>query len=346
LTFQQFPLWLNLVVFALLAVAVWSAGSRLIAQVETIARRLGMGHAFAGMLLLGTITSLPELVTLGVASWLGNAALGVNNLFGSVAFNLLLLAIADAVIGRQALTAVVSHTATILQGVLGIVALAIAVMAILTGDRLLFGVGLWSSLLLLYSVGAFWLAARYGSRPTWIAVDAPRPATGAAVRSPDGSSRASLLAPIANTTLAAGVILVTGYGLARCGDALAAQTGLGSGLIGFLLVGIATSLPELSSVVAAVRQRYYEMAIGDVFGTNIFNISLLFVADALYGGGPVLGEAGRFEALAALIGIVLTAAFVVGLLERENRTILRMGYDAFASIWIYAGGVALLWFAM
>jgi cation:H+ antiporter len=80
--------------------------------------------------------------------------------------------------------------------------------------------------------------------------------------------------------------------LSKTGDAIAEQSGLGASLVGFVLVAFATSLPELSSIIAALRRRRYEMAVGDIFGTNLFNIGLLFVADLAYPGGPVLREGG------------------------------------------------------
>ncbi|WP_170304158.1 hypothetical protein [Microvirga makkahensis] len=80
-----------------------------------------------------------------------------------------------------------------------------------------------------------------------------------------------------------------------------------------------------------------------MFGTNLLTIGLLLLADVFYAGEPVLNTAGRFEAVAALLGLILTAVFVIGLLERKNKTSLRMRYDALAAILIFAGGVILLY---
>jgi cation:H+ antiporter len=110
-----------------------------------------------------------------------------------------------------------------------------------------------------------------------------------------------------------------------------------------VLIGFATSLPELSTIVAALRLRRYEMAIGDIFGTNLFNIALIFLADVAYRGEPVLVHAGPFEAVASLLGLVLTGIFLLGLLERRDRTVLRMGDDSLSAIVVFAGGFALLY---
>jgi cation:H+ antiporter len=143
--------------------------------------------------------------------------------------------------------------------------------------------------------------------------------------------------------IAAAVLLVAGFMLSRAGDALAQQSGLGTSLVGFVLVGFSTSLPEISSMVAAIRRKHYELAIRDIFGTNLFNLALIPLADIIYAGGPILREGGRFEMVAALLGIVLTAVYIVGLLERRDRTVLRMGYDSLAAILFYAIGLAMLY---
>ena len=96
-------------------------------------------------------------------------------------------------------------------------------------------------------------------------------------------------------------------------------------------------------MLAAVRLRRYEMAMADVFGTNLFNVTIIVLVDALHPGGPVLVEAGRFASFGALLAIVLTAVFLVGMIERRDRTVFRMGIDSLIAIACYAGGLAVLY---
>jgi cation:H+ antiporter len=298
------------------------------------------------MLLLGGITSLPEIATVTTASWTGNAPLAVNNLLGSAAINILLLAIADAALGRSALTSVIGKPATLLQGTLGMMLLAAVAAVVLARDIPIAGVGLGSTTLIILCVAALWLSSGYERRHVWTAVD-DEPDTGA-VRGEDdqgkgGADKQPLRTLIIKTVIVAALILGAGFLLSQTGDAIARQSGLGASLVGLVLVGFASSLPELSSIIAAVRMRRYEMAVGDIFGTNLFNIALIFVADLAYPGGPVLAQAGAFEAVAALIGLVLTGVFVVGLLERKDRTAARMGYDSLAAIVLYVVGLVVLY---
>ena len=110
-----------------------------------------------------------------------------------------------------------------------------------------------------------------------------------------------------------------------------------------VLVAISTSLPELSTVLAAARLGLYTMAISDILGTNLFDVALLFLVDAVAGGEPALGSAGRFGAMAGLLGILVTAIFVAGLAERRDRTVLGIGYDSAAVLVTYLSGIAILY---
>lgn len=342
---DQQPLWVAFAVFAVAAAFVWAAGTRLSRYLDRIATVTGIGGGFLGLLVLGGVTSLPEAATVTSASIAGNAPLAVNNLLGSAAINVVLLAIADAFLGRRALTSVIGHPTPLLQGVLGILLLTVVVAAITIGDVAVAGVGLWSTGLVVLFIFAAWLTAQYEDRRPWAASDLG----GGSQRSSSGSGSAaerqsdqSATPAIVKAAIAAAVILAAGFVLAQSGDSIARQTGIGSNLVGLVLVGFATSLPELSSIYGAMKLERYEMVLGDIFGTNIFNIVLIFVADAAYSGPPIFNETGAFEAVATLLAIVLTAIYLVGLLERRDRTVFHMGYASLAVIATYAAGLVLL----
>lgn len=338
----------NLAIFAVAAAFVWFAGYRLAHYLDAIAQKTGMGEAFVGMLLMGTITSLPEIAAVSTSAFVGNAALATNNLLGSVSINVVLIAVADAVLGRDAITSAVGRPTTLMQGVLVILALGLTTSAVLIGDFSLGPFGAWSLALAAYVVFAFWISSGYAQRAPWRLARGRRPSASDHEDRESNEDRRDADKPLASLVLlisaAAAVILVAGFCLAQSGDAIAKLTGLSSGIVGLVLVGFATSLPELSSIISAVRLRRYEMAMGDVFGTNILTLGLIFLADLVYSGEPVLNQAGRFEAVAATLGILLTGIFLVGLLERENKTFLRMGYDATAALLTFIAGVVLLYF--
>jgi cation:H+ antiporter len=343
---HEYPIWANGLIFLAAGVVVWVVGTRLTRNLDVISQRTGLGQAFVGMLLLGGITSLPELANTITSSVIGNPALSINNLLGSAAINVLLLAIGDAVFGREALTSMVARPSTLMMATLCILVLVAIAMAVTTGDVLVLGVGAWAVAVCMFSIAAFWLAVDYGHRGSWV----PKPGSTTSepeaalqpekAAGPDGQK--SLRRLVAITVVHAALIFVAGYSLSQTGDALAVQTGLGTGMVGFLLIGLSTSMPELSTIFAALRLRRYEMAFGNVLGTNFVNLSFILVADLFFTGGPVINELGGFETISALLGATLIGVFLVGLLERRNAVMLRLGYDSLAVMLLFAAGVALL----
>lgn len=334
--FAELSLTVLIGIMALAGAVVWYAGSRLAGLIDKIAERTGIGQAFAGMLLLGGITSLPELATASTASLAGNPLLSINDLLGTSSINILLLVVGDMVYGKGPLTRQTYKPAPLMQGVLGMMLMAGVAVAIAIGDTTipLLGTGVLSLLLAVACLQALRIASRFERGNTWKALNPPdsEPAG-------DGGRGYSNLALGAVTAAAGLAILVGGATLALTGDAIAEKSGLGTSIVGFALVGFCTSLPELSSVIAALKMRRYQLAIGDIFGTNLFNIQIIFVADLFYRGGPVLRTAGAFEIAAACLSVVMTGIFVVGMLERRDKAIWRMGRDSALALLVFAGGL-------
>jgi cation:H+ antiporter len=336
--FTALPLWTNAAIFLGAAAVVWFAGARLARYADAIAEKTGLGREMLGVLMLGGMTSLPEIAVAATASLAGTPALSVNDVLGSAAINVLILALADAALGRSALTSTLGSPGVLLQGVLGIILLSLVVAAVTAGDVAVLGVGAWSWLMLAVYLGSVLVITRSQGLPTWIPARGARPHV-----QPQEPKPGSLRGLTASTVAAGAAILVAGFLLARTGDALAGQTGLGASFVGAVFLALSTSLPEVSTVLAAVRLRRYEMAISGVFGTNLFNVTIIVLVDALTPGGPVLVEVGAFAAFGALMAIVLTALFLAGMIERRDRTVLRMGFDSLAALACYAGGVAVLY---
>lgn len=377
--FSQNALLVNVALFAASAAFVWVAGTRIARYADAVARVTGLGHAVVGIVLLAGVTSLPEVAVTVTASLGGNGDLAVNNLVGSVAMQVTLLAVADAMIGRDALTSVIVDPAVLIQLALNVILFTLLAGAIVVGDVALAGAGVWTWGLAFGYVVSIWVIAKTQGRKPWQPGRISQPEGSLLAGAPDaagsddaGGSRGSgeprrsaegrvpkglmpqsdaedreraelpLSALAWRIALAAATILVAGYLLSKTGESIARSTGLGQSMGGFLLVAVATSLPEISTVVESVRLRRYVMAMSDIFGTNLFNAGLVFVVDVVYRGPPVLSEVGNFAAFASLLSVLVTAIFLIGLLERRDRTVLRMGWDSLAVLVCYGGGVALL----
>jgi cation:H+ antiporter len=344
--FKDYSLWINIAIFAVSAIAVWIAGTKVARYADAIASKTGIGHVAIGMVLLGGVTSLPEVAISIFSAIADNPTLAVNNLLGGVAMQRAILAGVDGFIGREALTVIVASPVVLLQAALGTLILIVVAAAVALGDAPVFNIGIWSWMILALYIFSIWTISNSKGRQPWIPQDSEPHASKRANTgdSPENHGNSGSLTPvIVKTVAAAAVILIAGFFLSRTADAIAVQTGLGVNFVGAVLLAFSTSLPELSTVISSVRLRQYEMAISDILGTNLFNVALIFLIDAVYIGKPVLSEVGKFSLIASLLGALLTMIYLIGLVERRDRTIGRMGVDSLATLIVYFAGVFVLY---
>jgi cation:H+ antiporter len=227
---------------------------------------------------------------------------------------------------------------------MGVILLIVAAVGILVGDRSVGGVGLWPLLIALLFLTTPLLGRAVERRE-----DAPARAARTEMeelrREEKGLDErdVSLVRLASQIAIAALVICAAGFALASAGQRLAEATGLGSSFFGTVFLAAATSLPELSTAVAAARLNRADLAVGDILGSNMVNLTMLLLVDFVYAGDAIFNELDTFSAVSALLAAVLTAIFMIGLVERRNRSVLRMGYDSIAVIAVYAAGLGLLY---
>lgn len=195
------PIGVNLLLFAVGAGIIWWAGTRLERLTDAIARRTGLGGAFSGLVLLAVATSLPEVATTVTALLLGNVELAVHNLLGGVAFQVVVLTIADAV-RRGPLTRFAPSFGLLIGGVGVIALLGIAIGGLALGGDAQFAaalgpvtVGLNPVLLMLpigYA-GVLWLTRRAEGDPRWRPVRPTPDGQAEPAQDLDGDSEAGLL---------------------------------------------------------------------------------------------------------------------------------------------------------
>ena len=348
--FIDFPLWGNALLFALAASGVWFCGSYLSAFADLIADRTGLGKAFAGALLLGTATSLPEIATTLTASLRENAALAGANLLGGFALQIAVLAVVDALaMRRQALTFFSPTPALLMQGVFMILLTSLVGGAILARELVTIGwIGSWSLILGGSYLVALYMMSRYEGNSRWEPKGEIAEPPQSAVDLKDEAAR-----HYADTAtrriwfffaLCCAGVLVTGWLVASTGEAIAEQTGLGSSFVGATLVALATSLPEVSTTFSAVRMGAYSMAVGNIFGTNCLTVVLFALADLCFRSGPIFDVLQPSDAFLCMLGIVVSCVYLWGILERRDRTFLGMGHDSAVVLLFYVGGMTVYYF--
>ena len=124
-----------------------------------------------------------------------------------------------------------------------------------------------------------------------------------------------MLAPLLQFLLCAAVIIVAGTFLSKYADAIAELTGLGRLLIGSVLLAGATSLPELTVDISAVRLGTMDLAVGDLLGSSLMNLLILALLDLSYHSrGRMLSKQAAAHALSGSVSAVLTCLIALGLL--------------------------------
>lgn len=153
----------------------------------------------------------------------------------------------------------------------------------------------------------------------------------------------SLLRGLVGFIIAAGALVIVTPMLVRSSATIAEITGLGTSFVGTTLVAIVTSLPELVTTLAALKLGADDMAIGNLFGSNMFNMFALGLSDLFYTQGQFLGIIDPSFLLVSTIGLIMTVMALIGNLARIERRLLFLEIDALALILVYSGSLWLLY---
>ncbi len=315
--------WL-VIKFVLLSAAIVVIGTFLTRFADRLGELTGMGRSLAGALLLALATSLPELAVGAHAVQIPAPDLAVGDLLGSCLFNVLILAVLDLMhrqrgtmfspaASRHALSAIATMT------LLGLTVM-ILVIGQLTDVQWGFGRISGGSILLL---GVYGVLIRMIYRDGQVGAADESDTEGTLL---DGLS---LRAAIIGYLLATLGILAAAPALATTADEIAKQTGLGGTFVGTMLVALVTSLPEITTSLTALRLGAYDMIVGNIFGSNAFNIVCLagidlFTADQLLSGGGL----SMTHILTASMAILTTATVAMGMLYRVEKRLWILEPDA------------------
>ena len=335
---EQLPILANLALFAAAASGVWFAGSQLAIYADAIADRKRIGHAFMGLVFVAAATSLPEMVTTLFGALENEPALVLGNMFGGITMQTAILAIADVSFAAMALTSYPRGASSALEATLLIALLALLLGLHAVGEFALpFGVGLGTLCLGVAYVGIVLMLREYGKNDAWVPVEVPEttePLVGEVA--PKALDRVAFPRLVWGFVLLALVILICGLALTGSAAALSEQTGLSSSFIGVTLLASATSLPEVSTTLAAVRIGAHSMAISNIFGSNLLMVALVLPADLAYSGAPILGAIDQATAFALVSGVLVTTIYLAGLLIRSRRQVLGMGINSALVLAVYA----------
>jgi len=328
-------------IFVPCAAITWMAGMALSRATNALDARFKLGSALGGLVLLGFATSLPEIAIVVAGALNQHLDIVIGNLIGGIAIQTALLALLDArAPARDSLTFLVGSLTLVLEAatVVAVVVIALGGTQLPTSVNLI-GISPASAamaaawVLGLVAVnrmrrGEPWKAIAPGSKPGRQARHERHP------RQPHPFSGRSTGLVVGVFAAGSVATLGAGWALEESGNALASHLGLTSGIFGATVLALVTALPGISTGFAAIKLGDYALSMSEMFGGNAFAPALFIVADVL-AGGPVLPHARPADLWMAALGIAMTAVFIVSIIVRPRRTVLRMGFDSRLVVVIY-----------
>lgn len=311
-----------------------TAGVRLTGVADGLADRTGIGEAMAGALLLGAVTSLPGLVTTTVGAASGEAGFAVSNAVGGIAAQTAFLALADLTYRRVNLEHAAASIPNITQTMILVSLIGLVLGATGGPDVTLFGIHPATVLLVGVYLYGLRITQRAHDRPMW------RPEqTDDTVEDVEEEHDGSTRRMWAEFAVLAVVVGATGWVVGAAGLSIANETGLSGSVVGATFTGVVTSLPELVTVLAAVRLGAVTLAVGDIIGGNSFDVLFVAVADVAFRDGSIYHAADDQSIFLMSVTIVLTAVLAAGMIGRERRHI---GFEGVAILGFYALGIGSL----
>jgi cation:H+ antiporter len=330
-------IWAELILCGILI--SW-AGSLLSKNGDVLAQKTGLGRAWIGAILIAGVTSLPELASgVSAVAWLNAPNLAAGAVLGSCLFNLALIAMIDLAYqpGRVLAKAQEVH---ILSGGLGVLMLGIVALGVLIGPVLngfgVLGISLLSiAIVLLYCLGGRMIANLERERTSEVLEKEAAEGDYASI-SVQNAYIVFILSSLA--------VIGLGVWLASIGDRLAATTGLSRSFVGNLFLALTTSLPEIAASLAAIRLGAIDLAIGNVLGSNLFNIGLFSVYDLADGQANFWASLTSANAFAAVMTMMMTGVVIISLMYRASpKTPYRISWDGLALAGMYLGSIIILY---
>lgn len=320
--------------FTVCAALITLSGTALSKQGNRLAEVTGLSKAWIGLILLATVTSLPELVTgVSAITVVKVPDLAIGNVLGSCAFNLLILSLLDLFV-KKPITSLV-RTSHIVSGAFSIILLA-TVGTALSFDFEFFSL-LWISPLSLILMVLYVCAMR-----AMFLYEKAHPEELVTVVHVKESNSLGVRKVFAIYSLHAFVVVFAALFLPYFGERIANHFELSDTFFGTVFLAITTSLPEVVVSISALRLGALDMAMGNLLGSNVFNIAILALLDFFHTEGSLYVAISDKHILSIFASIMMTAIVAIGLVVRPEKKTFKLGIDAWFILLIYLVNVLML----
>lgn len=286
------------VLYLILALAVVLVSIRLSYYVDLLDRTTNISGAFIGGVMLAAVTSLPELFTsISATLFVNQPDLVLGNVLGSNLFNLFVL-------GSLIFFSIKNFNKCFLSPSHKNTLIATIIMYLLVASAVIFPANFYILktnpvsivIFIIYLIAVKLMSSDDSKEEDSLIIEAHLTKNQILIRF-------SLLSII---------LVIVSVFLTMTTDIIAQKLNLGMTIAGALLLGVATSLPELTSSISLVKMKNFNATVGNIVGSNLFNFSILFIADVSYRGGSIYSANAESSNL-IVFGIISTLASLLAL---------------------------------
>ncbi len=284
--------------FLICALIIFFAGSKLTKYGDAIGEKTGLCRAWIGIVLLAAITSLPELAnSISAVTITKIPDLAVGDLLGACMINFFTLALLDLFfwIRKKESIFIKAEASNLTIVFYGMILLALTAFSIDTVknyfDFNLFNVSIFT--ILIFLVYLLVQKKLYGQRKE------------IKIQESKKYEHISMAKTMISFLILGLIVIAAGSWLPVIGNEIVATMGWGHTFVAVLFLGLATTLPEATVSITALRLNQVGMSIGNLIGSNVFNLSILFWADLFYRQGSLLANCSYNMFYAAISGLIL-----------------------------------------
>ncbi len=300
--------WIKFVACLLI---IFFSGRKVAKYGDIIAVKTGLGGVWIGVILISLVTSLPELFTgISAVTLVDSPDLTVGDLLGANAFNLFNLAVIDILRQNSSLLTTISRTHALTSWFSLFLVLIVAISIFVSNQihpMSLGWVGWYTPLIILLYLLAIW---RIFVRERQL----PSPAESGVFADEEYPDKVYPYFGIS-----AAFIIGAGIWLPMIGEEIAVVYGWKQSFVGSLFLAFTTSLPEITVSYTAMRIGASDMAVANMIGSNLFNMTIIPVSDLFYVTGPLLASASLNQIITAATVIIMTLLFIAAIRSRPVR---------------------------
>jgi len=345
---ESFSLPVLLIIFGVSAVVIWFAGIKLSQTADILAIHFGLGEALGGLILLAIVTNLPEIAITVSAALQNNLELAIGNILGGIAIQTVVLVFLDVFgLGKKdPLTYRAASLVLVLEGLMVITVLTLVVVGNQLRPSVIYlGVSPIDAAIVLVWLAGIYMIGKARTNLPWhqlgVLPNSQKEKRGHSMNKKlelaikKGVSIQTVILVFALCSL---ITLIAGVGLEISGDAIAKHIGMTGVLFGATILAATTALPEVSTGLASMKLKDYQMAMSDIFGGNAF-LPVLFLVATVLSGKSVLPQAHKTDIYLTGLAILLTIIYTCGLIFRPRKQFLWMGVDSFLVMIVYLIGL-------